>query len=270
MNDVTSGLTLPPAETMVLEVLTSLRTWVEFGDDRVTVAGLIRLAEAFGYSGPSVRIALTRLCSRGALRRDGRGTYGLGPKSKARSTDLAAWRGALKRVEPDWDGSWLALLAVKARAPSNNARRAMELRGFRQFRTGLWIRPANLQNGLETLRSDVRVLGLNRSWHVLRLKDLEQDLVARAESLWDRVALEASYVALTERLRHLQDAMVTMPEDDAVRLSYMLGRYATGAAATDPLLPASMVSNAARQTFFQTLEGLHRGAWALWSDRLNV
>ncbi len=104
---------------------------------------LVAMAERFGISGGTARVALSRMVDRGELTNDN-GTYRLAGSLLERQER----QDHSRRTEPTpWDGTWEQAVVVAAGRPSVDRaqlRRALTVLGFGERREGVWMRPANL------------------------------------------------------------------------------------------------------------------------------
>jgi len=193
------------------------------------VRSLVRIAELFGITEGSARVALSRLAAEGDVVADG-GRYRLSARLVARQRRQD--EGRQPALQP-WRGSWE--MAVADRRLGGTADRAglgqdLAALHLSELRPGTWVRPANLRrNWPESLGHQV--------WHfearVLDPLPRGDTGAARAlaATLWD-------LDGWADRARALLDALRTTQEP--------AGRFVLAAAAVrhlqlDPLLPASLV-----------------------------
>jgi len=105
---------------------------------------LVALAEEFGISAGTTRVALSRMVDRGELRRDGEGVYELrGPLLERQGRQEA---GLAPTTRP-WSGEWeIHVVRTGSRESTERAalRRAAHHLGLRERRDGVWLRPDNL------------------------------------------------------------------------------------------------------------------------------
>lgn len=110
----------------------------------LAVRELVQVAELFGISDATLRVALTRMVAAGDLLRAGT-VYRLSDRlvERQRRQDDA--------VEPDvvgWDGTWeMVAVTASGRSAADRAALRARLTGLRlaELREGLWLRPANLR-----------------------------------------------------------------------------------------------------------------------------
>ncbi len=123
-----------------------------------TAAELIRLTSDFGIKESTLRVAMTRMVSAGDLVRSSDG-YRLSDRLLARQ------RRQDEAISPRvraWRGYWTTLIVTSV---GNDARTRAALRTtlydkrFSELREGVWMRPDNLDLGLDNgIRARVRVL----------------------------------------------------------------------------------------------------------------
>src|SRR5215470_10530820 len=92
----------PSPRSLVLDLLSSLR------GGSMPVGALVAAAALFGIPENGLRVAVTRLLAAGALLRDERGRYRLGPAAAALDERVVAWRRLEERASR-WSGAWLAV-----------------------------------------------------------------------------------------------------------------------------------------------------------------
>lgn len=107
-------------------------------------ADLVRLGETFGISGPTMRVALSRLVAAGELT-TADGVYALTDRLAARQKATLA---QLAPATEPFDGGWVTAVVVGAGSRSasdrGELRRAMSAARFGELREGVWMRPDNL------------------------------------------------------------------------------------------------------------------------------
>ncbi|MCP4086412.1 MAG: PaaX domain-containing protein, C- domain protein [Actinomycetia bacterium] len=104
---------------------------------------LVAMAERFGISSGTARVALSRMVERGELVNDA-GVYGLGGSLLERQERQDSRRQA--RFDP-WDGTWeQVVVTVSGRSSAVRSRLRGDLvaLGLGELREGVWMRPANL------------------------------------------------------------------------------------------------------------------------------
>lgn len=125
------------ARSVVLSLLLGLHP------PELTARDLVAVAEHFGISEATMRVALTRMVATGDLDR-AEGAYRLSPPmlERQRRQDRALDPGTT-----DWDGAWETVVVTSAgRSASDRAELRAQLTDLRlaELREGVWIRPANL------------------------------------------------------------------------------------------------------------------------------
>lgn len=141
---------------------------------------------------------------------------------------------------------------------------ALRLRGFREFRSGLWIRPANLRDSVAELRAHLAALGLHRDALVIGLSDLDEAAAARASGLWDTAALERAYGALRSALDASQARVARLTLEAAAAETLLLGREVIRHINLDPLLPEELMPQRPLHELVRAMIGydeIGRGIW---------
>lgn len=186
-------------------------------DGRLPVRDLIAAGDMCDIAPQTMRVALSRLVSRGELTVDN-GIYTLAPhhleRLRAQHEDIAP------RLRP-WDGTWETVVIVESgRDAADRARLRQDLARARlaELREGVWMRPANLDRPLF------------RDAHTTTLLSRPEDPEGIAESLWDLDAWAGRGHALLTAAHR--------PDLDALRFAAMatLVRHLR----SDPALPAEL------------------------------
>jgi len=205
---------------------------------------IVDSAAALGFSEQSVRMALTRLVEEGLALNPSRGLYRLAPSGDAMRREVRKWRAIAAMTQP-WSGAWIcihdAAMARSDRAALRRHQQAMRLRGMREFRPGLWLRPANLRMPIEQMREELRALGLHRDAIVAEMRNLEARDQAEAMRLWDVDSLLASYDHLIEEMKASTRRVERQPLARAAGETLVLGRDVIRHINLDPLLPEELM-----------------------------
>ena len=251
--------------------LTARELVIDFLSNRypreMSVQEIAGVGIALGFSEQSLRMALTRLVEQSVAANPGRGRYRLSPSGEAMRDEVRKWRHLDDLAKP-WSGAWIgvfdAAIPRSDRAALRRHERAMRLRGFRELRSGLWIRPANLRDSVVELREHLRALGLHPAALVVGLHDLDDDARARATSLWDTAAMLATYRALAEELIASKGKLERLPLDTAAAESMVLGRDVIRHINLDPVLPEELMPQNALTNLIRTMAEYDQVARQIW------
>ena len=228
---------------------------------------IVDSAAALGFSPQSIRMALTRLVEDRLALSTGRGTYRLAPSGDAMRREVRKWRATLTMTQA-WSGAWISIYDASIARSDRKALRwheqAMRLRGFREFRAGLWLRPANLRLPITELRTELAALGLHRDAMVAELRDLDAHAQAQAMGLWDINGLLASYEDLMRALMASERRVKRMELPKAAGETLVLGRSVVRQINLDPLLPRELMPQRPLQTMVQTMMAYDDMARDLW------
>lgn len=196
---------------------------------------LVAMAERFGLSGGTARVALSRMVDRGELVNEN-GTYALDGELLERQErqDRSRRRG----MAPSWDGTWeQAVVVAVGRSSAERAklRSSLAALGLGELREGVWMRPANLDpDRLPSARSTVSG---QVAWY--RVAGIDQadagDLVAR---LFDLDAWAATADGLQAALRRAHEKLDR--DDDAVVSGFNLASASLQHLVHDPQLPPDL------------------------------
>ena len=222
---------------------------------------------ALGFTEQSLRMALTRLVEQAVAANIERGRYRLSPSGEAMRDEVRKWRHLDDLAKP-WSGAWIGVFDASVprsdRASLRRHERAMRLRGFRELRAGLWIRPANLRDSVAELREHLRALGLHPAALVVGLDELDDDARAKATSLWDTAAMLATYRALADELLASKSKLERLPLDTAAAESMVLGRDVIRHINLDPVLPEELMPQRALTNLIRVMSDYDQNARQIW------
>lgn len=250
-------------QSLVLELL------LAEGDGDVPVAHLLAAAALFNISENHIRVTLARLTAADMVLSPKRGLYQLGSASKNLAADVAQWRQARQRLRV-WDGSWVAVYSAQPLAADKTAQRqharALQLLGFAPWGVGLHLRPNNLESSLDALRQRLLAVGLHPDSSVFSAQHFSPADHAALLQLWDGNALTAGYRHSEQQLQQWQQLVATLDLRQAARESLVLGGAAIRQLIFDPLLPAPLVDEAARNCFMDTAIAFDAQGRAIWQQ----
>lgn len=226
-----------------------------------------------GFPENAVRVALTRLVQQKKAAKVGRGAYAIHPSRMALALDVGDWRARFTGMR-DWRGGWIAVAGPAMPAAQRAARRAHEralaLRGFRSWRTGLHLRPDNLAGDLAALEETLSGLGMAPGAELLRLHPLMPDQHRQVAALWDVRALQDDYRRLLDQLKADETLRPDLPVGEAARRSLLIGRDVIARLARDPLLPRELLRGDEREALVAAIDTYQRDSQALWNGLLRL
>lgn len=228
---------VPPATDLVLDLLTAA------DGSRLSVQDLCRAGAVLDVGEGQMRVALTRLVQQRKLCKAERGLYGFHPAYQPMAEDVIGWLGRMSWMTP-WAGNWVAVVDPKIsttdRTRLRRHRRALSLRGFRTWRPGFHLRPANLAGGAESLRLQLPQLGLADGAEVVGVEQLDAVQYAEVQGLWAIDALRANYHRLLQALLESERRLDQHELEAAARESLLVGRAVIAEIMHDPLLPPEL------------------------------
>jgi phenylacetic acid degradation operon negative regulatory protein len=252
---------LPTAKSLLLDLLSAA------GPSGASVRRLVSACALFDIRENNVRVALVRLSAAGLIEAAGRGEYRLGDGAKDLAREVAEWRTAEQRVRA-WAGGYVAVhtgpLARGDRVAARRRNRALRLVGMRAVEPGLFVRPDNLEGGVDAARVRLRLLGLDQGANVFLAASFDDGTESRARGLWDGKALDASYKRSRTRLEKWLERAPRLEPDVAAREAFLLGGAAIRQVVYDPLLPAPLVDVQERRSFVDTVRRFDRAGRAIW------
>ncbi|MDH5676042.1 MAG: hypothetical protein OEZ06_28225 [Myxococcales bacterium] len=232
----------------------------------IAVQRLVEAGALFGFKGNAVRVAVTRLVSDGLLQSDERGSYRLGSAAQAKNRHVEQWRSGEARVRP-WSGGWLAVVLPSSleRAARRSSLQALSQLGFCEGWPGLWVRPDNLSACIDGLSERLLSLGLSEQAELFGLERPSARLAAHfATELWPLSALQRGYERSIAALRESLDRLDSMPREQALVQSFLLGGEAIAVLAKDPLLPAELMDVSGRAELSELMLRYDRVGHRLW------
>jgi len=251
----------PAARPLILRLLTVA------DKETLSIAEIIRAGRLFAIKENNIRVTMARLTQAELVEAVDAAVYRLGPKAKKLGADVAAWEHADKRVTA-WDSSWIAVttggLPRSDRKILRARMRALSLLGFRELDAGLYIRPNNLSGGVEGIRSRLFDLQLEPEAAVFQASHFDKDRQKKSLGLWAQMQLEAHYNKVSNQLSDWQKTQHSLDNETALRDAYLLGDFAIRNVVFDPLLPAPLVEESARQRFFDTVRQFNAEGRKLW------
>ena len=264
----------PTARSLILDLLSTLRRGT------MPVRALVEAGNLLGIEENNIRVSLARLYASHRIERDDRGRYRLGPAVAAIRGQLRNWRDLDSRVR-DWNGEWLAVHQPRlGRGPARRRReRALGLLGFRELETGFSLRPDNLRGGLTEVRAqlvalasgpDARDRTLGRVF-IVRDLDASSDLEVR--SLWDAAAIAQEARSAIESLHESESRLSSLPNDEAMVETFLVGGRVLRQLIRHPLLPAEILAPEPLSnllTAMRRYDGLGRDSWAIFLARHDV
>jgi phenylacetic acid degradation operon negative regulatory protein len=258
------------AKSFVLDLLSTMR------GGAMPVRVLVAAGERFGIEENSIRVALARLRAAGQIERDERGQYGLGIRAEAVRRRVTSWRTAHQRIVKDrpWNGTWIAVQrsARSSRLTGQRLRRrerALRFLGFRRFEPSLYLRPDNLQGGIDKVREDLQGLGLEPEALVFSLSNLDVVSEGRARGLWDVAELRAGYRLSIATLEKSERRLRDLSESEAMVESFLLGGKVIRQIVLDPLLPEPLVPAAERAALVEASLRYDRVGRSCWTRFLR-
>lgn len=202
---------------------------------RLPVSRLVRAVELFGIAEGTARTALSRMVSRGEVRRDGDGWYELTGAMLVRHRRQTASREG-ERVE--WNGRWRqAVVRAEPRGAADRAalRQAMRLLRFAELREGVWMRPDNLP--ADRLPEVWYAPRTQCDWASVYPDDDSAEVAAR---LWDLDAWVAESNALRRQMSEVR-ASVEAREPGRLAEGFMISATVLRQFQADPLLPPELL-----------------------------
>jgi len=222
---------------------------------------LVGVCELFGITTNNARVTLARLTAEKMLQTSGRGFYQLGDSAVRLAEEMSHWRNIEDRVCPwqgDWIGVYIGALGRTDRTGLRRRLRVLQLAGFEALEQDLWIRPNNLDGGVEALRQRLYRLGLESKARIMSLGGFSVDEQQQAVLLWNVDALVTRYKEETQEMLHWMEGANQLETEEAARQSFLMGDRVLRHVAYDPLLPKQMIDVDLRVKYVETMSRYDR------------
>jgi phenylacetic acid degradation operon negative regulatory protein len=237
----------------------------------LTAAEAVAAGELFGISGNATRVALARLAAAGLVDATTRGTYRLGQAGIALDKEVSSWRDAEQRLV-DWSGQWIAVLTAGLprtdRAAWRARERALSLLGLRELDAGLFIRPDNLEGGVESVRSRLSALGVGDATPVFCADQFDAPREQQARTLWKAGELTQRYRNGSNKLQKWLKRAPLLSGAIAAKESFLLGDRAIRQLVFDPLLPDPLIDVGLRRSYRNTVIEFDQAGRRIWTNFL--
>lgn len=236
---------------------------------QVKAAHMVMACSLFGVSENSARVALARLVSENQLKSAGRGVYTLGKNALSAGQDIQEWTSRMKAT-CKWNGNFYAVFTAHLGRSNRKQLQAREKSlnqlGFREYQPGLFVRPANLCSGLESLVARLPVQSPDKKPVAFELVPANPAQLKELQKLWDVRKLEKYYTSQTRKLDDWMNSYSRMKLEKAARDAYLLGSQAIYEVRRDPLLPAEWIDAKARQQFFESVLQFDHTGTTVWRE----
>lgn len=252
----------PTAKRLILSLLSAPSL------PEVSIALLQRWGELFDIDAATMRVTVSRLARQGLLSNARRGIYRIGPAGRVLAEAASGWRNAEART-CDWQDEWLfthvAHLGRVNRGALRARERAFRLGGFAELASGLWCRPANLNESTMDTRERLIAIGLEPGAIVTRVCDLPGVKDRHLFSLWPRRQIERDYRKHLRAMESSRQRLERLSLESAAKETLLVGEAVIRQINADPLLPATMIDTRLRRDMVARMidyDTLGRGVWA--------
>lgn len=235
------------------------------------VRALIDVGDMFGFEANAVRVALTRLGSRGLVEPVRRGWYRYAARAQPLSTFVEQWRLGERRVV-DWHGDWLGVWHPRASSRNKaHARSEQALRrlGFVPGPTPLWLRPNNLASRVTGTRERLNSLGLSDGAELFVMSDVSAGLRHQVVRAWPVKRIRAELRRVCAELRDSAARVDGLDYRQALVETFMLGGAAIRLLSLDPLLPDELCDGGERRALTEQMLGYDKLGRELWRRAID-
>jgi phenylacetic acid degradation operon negative regulatory protein len=263
------GVTIPGvnARRFVLDLLSAAPSG-ELRLDQIS-----RGAVVMGVGPTAVRVALTRLTTEGRVFRVRRGVYQVATGQGGVAAVVRDWR-AREACVVRWSGAWVGVLEADSTDVKGGLDRGLleGLLGLRRLREGtaLYVRPDNLQGGVDGMRRRVGALCEGAAPHVFGMMDLSARDLEWCKGAYACGSLDAHYEEGRRELERVRRGFEHRPVEEAAGEAFVRGGAAISLLLRDPLVPASWIDGAARRRYFAEVRRFDRVGRSLWTSVLGL
>ncbi len=228
---------------------------------------LVAAGRLFDMDSGSIRVALARLVKDGSLTTEARGEYRLGTRAGQLHHLLRNWAQVETSVKP-WRGDWLGVMTAHLKRANKTMlrgrERALNLYGFAELHSGLWVRPDNLAESLTGLHGSLVALGLDADASAFVMSRPVR--APEPATLWNIRELEAGYRSRLQALAASSARLPELSQIEAAKETLLLGRAVTREILLDPLLPDELVDTQLRGEMVAAMRRYDRDGKALWRN----
>jgi phenylacetic acid degradation operon negative regulatory protein len=241
-------------------------------NDTLTIGQLINVGSLFEIEAPTIRMAVTRLIKDQLIDNPERGRYRAGEKAANLNSEIQSWRNASKKTA-EWNGDWLITLTNHlGRTNKTQLRsmvRAFQLYGFVEIETGVWLRPANLVQGVDIISENFIDLGMDSRVILVNATKVADERHTAWRAMWPVADLEANYQDLIIAMEKSLGRLDKMSNHDAAKESFIIGESAIRLINLDPLLPKEIINTALFEKVVATMITYDDAGQAYWQDFLS-
>lgn len=235
-------------------------------------ARIINAGEVFGFNANQMRVALSRLVADGLLECPSRGRYRLAPSADTLYREIQHWRELEETLIP-WKDNWSAIctdnLAREGSTAYRTQTRALELRGLKRWKPGIWVRPDNLSGGTAVLVDALTQLGLDAMTGSFIIDSADSQCRAELIALWPLASIEADYARLAAQLETAIVAMGQGSTRSNLIQTICLGSRVITQLLKDPLLPSPLINGDKRRQLIDLMKHYDSLGRALWRRYLE-
>ena len=238
--------------------------------ESISIRSLITVGELFGFSDNTIRVTVLRLLRKGTIDSDARGEYRIRHTSPAISRFINGWRLGESRTVP-WDGGWIGCFFPKNqnRHKTKN-QKVLNLLGFKEGMPKFWVRPNNLSMEFNDLKTVLFHFGLDEKAELFTAHRFSEDLIEKWQQfLWPIRKIRKRQFDLEEKLKESVRRIETLPSDNALVETFLLGSQAIHMLLTDPLLPSQIMPNNSRLALTRTMLEYDAAGKEVWRGRFG-
>ncbi len=240
------------------------------GTRAMPVKELVSCGEIFGFTSNTIRVSTTRLIREESVESDERGLYRLSRNKTPISNFVDSWRTGEERLI-SWDGCWICCLLPKTRAAKQTkSQRALSFIGFREGLPGLWVRPNNLKLGMGGILKILRQMKIQPNAELFIARQFDNKLTEQwSRFLWPIPELIQAYEKNLEKLESSTRNIKTMPFENALVESYLVGSETVHTLVTDPLLPEEMMQSKYRRALIHAMLSYDEIGKTIWAGKFE-
>ncbi|MBT6175761.1 MAG: hypothetical protein HOI23_00850 [Deltaproteobacteria bacterium] len=242
------------------------------GQQLTPVSTLLTASRLFGFSENQTRVALSRLVNKGTFERVENLGYRLANQSHPIQQLALSWR-EIPNVSQRWSLNWYGVLTAEFprsdRRAARHRNRALRYLGYKIFKNGLAIRPANIKRDLEGAREQLVSFGLEAEASVFEISSLGAQDHKYALELWDSASIEKHYRHLAQEIETSFPRLKNLDIKEALIENHVLGGVVIRHLLLDPLLPDEMCDSKLRNRLIKLLDKYEHHGRKRWVQYLG-
>ncbi len=233
----------------------------------VSTKQMLCAADLLGISDNSLRVAVARLNQDQIIQSVERGIYQLIEK-KFDTSFISLNKHPNMQTATAWDGKYILVytgaLGRVDRTALSKREKALRYYGFQELEQNVFIRPDNLQLGLNELKSAAVKFGLDQGARFFQVSEIDQH--THVSALWDIHGLHQTYLNISQEIEQWFESHEYLSLAESAKTAFYLAKSAVFSLRADPLLPEEWLDAPARQKFELAVRRMEEQGQQLWQQ----